>query len=76
MPVYRNLYVMHPLMRKGGAHIKSKSGQRNRDRCHLNDEVSEYLDEYYDLDDSDPEYAGMTGEMEGEHDAPSSFMMY
>ena len=73
MPVYRNLYVMHPLMRKGGAHMSSKSGQRSRDRFALRDEVAEYLDEVDQSPVDDPDIDDLTGNSRGEHDAPLSF---
>lgn len=34
----RNRYARHPLMRKGGAHERSRGGQRVRDRQLLRDE--------------------------------------
>lgn len=44
MPVYHNRVANNPLLRKGGVHIKSKTGQRSRDRHALNDLVAEYMD--------------------------------
>ena len=44
MPRQRNYVARSPLMRKGGAHIKSKTGQRVRQRLLLEDT----LDEWYE----------------------------
>ena len=44
MPTRRNPYVMHPLMRKGGAHQPSRSGQRQLQRQALMDELDEYME--------------------------------
>ena len=44
MPTRRNPYVMHPLMRKGGAHQPSRSGERQSLRQQLMDELDEYME--------------------------------
>lgn len=44
MPVPRNPYAWHPLLRKGGAHRQSRSGQRAQARQSLQDEVAAYLE--------------------------------
>ncbi len=50
-----NPLVMHPLMHKGGAHIKSKSGERFRHKCNLNKHMEDWFDDFYDdfYDDCD-----------------------
>lgn len=45
MPKARNPFACAPIMRKGGAHIKSKSGQRRSQKHKLRDVVDDYLDE-------------------------------
>jgi len=71
MPVVRNPYARHPLLRKGGAHIRSKTGQRSRDHYDLLDEAAECLEEYFQQKESDSDELAV--EMEREHDAPFSF---
>lgn len=44
MPAPRNRYACHPLMRKGGAHQRSRGGQRVRDRQLLRDEQDACVD--------------------------------
>jgi len=44
MPTRRNPYFMHPLMRKGGAHQPSRSGERHSQRQALMDELDEYME--------------------------------
>lgn len=73
MPTTRNPYAMHPLLRKGGAHRRSKTGQRSRDHYDLLDEAAEYLNEYYLQKESETE--DLVGEMERELNAPFSFCM-
>ncbi|MGH6820341.1 MAG: hypothetical protein ACREDU_05700, partial [Methylocella sp.] len=41
----RNPHACDPIMRKGGAHVKSKSGQRHRSKDTLLDEVEAYMEE-------------------------------
>ncbi len=41
----RNPVACSPLLRKGGAHVKSKSGQRIRARLSTHSAVDEWLDE-------------------------------
>lgn len=72
MPVYHNLYAMHPLLKKGGAHTRSKSGQRSRDRNDLADEAAEYLEEYLQLKESNSESDDLINKVEREQDAPFS----
>ena len=70
MPTYRNIYATHPLLRKGGAHIQSKTGQRSRDHLDLLDEAADYLEIYFQQQsDSD----ALVGETEEEPMAPLSF---
>lgn len=45
MPTPRNPYAWAPIMRKGGAHVQSRSGQRFNANQALQDEVEEYIDE-------------------------------
>lgn len=70
MPTYRNLHAAHPIMRKGGVHTQSKTGQRTRDNCKLLDEAAECLDEYLNRDESEK----LVTEVKGERDAPFSFV--
>jgi len=44
----RNLAARSPLLRKGGPHIKSKTGQRVRARLSTNSAIDEWLDEFED----------------------------
>lgn len=39
----RNPYACHPLLRKGGPHVKSRSGQRRQVKDDLWDEADEYM---------------------------------
>jgi hypothetical protein len=41
----RNPVAQSPLLRKGGPHVKSKSGQRTRSRLSTNSAMDEWLDE-------------------------------
>ncbi len=41
---YRNQVALNPLLKKGGAHQKSKSSQRSNERYKINS----YLDEWYE----------------------------
>jgi len=44
MPTRRNPVVRHgALLRKGGAHTKTVSGQRHQSRLELEDEIDEYF---------------------------------
>ena len=70
MPTYRNPYATHPLLRKGGAHVRSKTGQRSRDHYDLLGEAAESLEEYFLQNTSDDE--DLVGEKERELDAPFS----
>jgi len=45
MPKPRDWVARSPLMRKGGPHIKSKTGQRVRARLDLNDALCEWYEE-------------------------------
>ena len=67
----RNPYAAHPLMRKGGVHAQSKTGQRTRDRSKLLDEAAECLDQYLNRDESE----NLEVEVKGERDAPFSFVV-
>ncbi len=62
----RNPYACHPLLRKGGAHIESKSARRSRDRQSLLDDVYECLEEReFDIEK----------QRRKEKDSPSCFFM-
>ena len=67
----RNPHAAHPIMRKGGVHIQSKTGRRTRDHCKLLDEAAECLDQYLNRDESEKRVA----EVKGERDAPFSFVL-
>jgi len=41
----RNPVALSPLLHKGGVHIKSKTGQRVREKQSLNATIDEWLDE-------------------------------
>lgn len=45
---YRNPIAQSPLLRKGGAHAKSKTGQRVRARINTDSAIEEWLDEVED----------------------------
>ncbi|MBL1274758.1 MAG: hypothetical protein COB30_001595 [Ectothiorhodospiraceae bacterium] len=44
MPRQRDWVARSPLMRKGGAHVKSKTAQRTRSRLKLEDELHEWYE--------------------------------
>ena len=48
MPKSRNPVARSPLLRKGGAHVKSKTGQRLRSRLNTQDAIDEWWDEQQD----------------------------
>ena len=51
MPVRRNPVVRAgAILRKGGAHVKSVSGQRHRGKLQLRDELDEW---FYESDDTE-----------------------
>jgi len=63
----RNPVAQSPLLRKGGAHVKSKTGQRVRARLSTGSAIDEWLD---DLEDD-----GHNKEQEnGEQSLPGSFV--
>ena len=86
MPTYRNPCANNPLLRKGGTHIRSKTGQRSRDHYDLLDEAAECFAEYRRHKKSEIDYEPVKGddsetddllmEVKGEHDAPLSFIYY
>ncbi len=45
MPAPRNPYTWAPIMRKGGAHVRSRSGQRFNANQSLQDEIDDYFSE-------------------------------
>jgi len=53
MPRPRNYVARSPLMRKGGAHIESKTGKRVRERLALEDALDEWFDEEPDNNEED-----------------------
>ncbi len=66
---YRNHVAQNPLLRKGGAHQKSRSSQRSTNRRKLNS----YLDEWYE--DEHNEKSDNKGIKE-EQDSSSFFAIY
>ena len=84
MPTYRNPCANNPLLRKGGTHIRSKTGQRSRDHYDLLDEAAACFDEYRRHKKSEIDYEPVIDyesgtddqliEVKGEHDAPLSFI--
>ncbi len=44
----RNPVAQSPLLRKGGAHTESKTGQRVRDRMKVSSAIEEWLEEIED----------------------------
>lgn len=66
MPRPRNYVARSPLMRKGGAHIESKTGKRVRERLAVEDALEEWFDEDTDNYKEDEK---------GEQLAPLSFLM-
>jgi len=59
---YRNYVTRSPLLRKGGPHIKSKTGQRVRDRLTTHRLLDDWQDEFDK--DSDDEFQTKGGERE------------
>lgn len=49
----RNPYACHPLLRKGGPHIKSRTGQRHQVKEKLMDEADEYMQDRLSHSDQD-----------------------
>ena len=45
MPTLRNPYAWAPIMRKGGAHVRSRSGQRFNASQSMQNEIEEYIAE-------------------------------
>jgi len=66
----RNPVARSPLLRKGGAHIKSKTGQRVRARLSTNSAINEWQEEWID----DFENENEIEENKGSTDSP--FLMY
>ncbi len=56
----RNPVARSPLLRKGGPHIKSKTGQRVRTRLSTNSAIDEWFDEFED-DNEKEENKGSIG---------------
>ncbi len=73
MPTYRNPCATNPLLRKGGVHIRSKTGRRSRDRYDLLDEAAECMQAYIRQRQPDNEAEDHLEEVKGERDAPFSF---
>jgi len=71
MPAQRNYVARSPIMRKGGPHIKSKTGQRVRQRLQLGDS----LDEWYETNEDNVEEKE-NGEPEAPHDIFKKFNIY
>ena len=61
-PFYRNPVALSPLLKKGGAHQKSKSGQRAQARQSLSHALDEWMEETH------------LERIEGEQSSPSSFV--
>ena len=66
-PFYRNPVAQSPLLRKGGAHQVSKSGQRGRSRMALSSALDEWFEDYNDETNS--------GDKNGEQSSPYSFWL-
>lgn len=45
MPQRRNRHACDPIMRKGGPHVRSRTGQRQQARHQLQDEADEIMEE-------------------------------
>ena len=65
MPKRRNPVALSPLLRKGGAHVKSKTGQRVRTRLATQNAIDDWWEE---LNDSQEE------QQNGEQKLPDSFI--
>ena len=74
MPTYRNPCANNPLLRKGGAHMCSKSAQRSRDHYDLMQEAAECLEAYYAKGEPDADVDDHELRIKGEQDAPFSFL--
>ena len=59
MPNERNPVVrFSAILRKGGAHTSSVSGQRHQSKRQLNDEVDEYFNQHCENTRADPTHRG------------------
>lgn len=65
MPRRRNPVALSPLLRKGGAHVKSKTGQRVRTRLATQNAIDEWREEYQDEEKE---------QQNGEHKLPDSIL--
>jgi len=61
------------LLRKGGAHIRSKTAQRSRDHYDLMEEAAECLETYYAQREAEIDSEDQEERVKGEQDAPFSF---
>jgi len=73
MPTNRNPCANNPLLRKGGAHIRSKTAQRSRDHYDLMEEAAECLEAYYAQRNAEIVSGDQEEKVKGEQDAPFSF---
>lgn len=73
MPRQRNYVTRSALMRKGGPHIKSKTGQRVRARIKLSEALYESEDEIDEANEFEMNKNKNENE-NGELDAPHSFL--
>ena len=69
MPRQRNYVTRSALMRKGGPHIKSKTGQRVRARIKLSEALYESENEFEETNDFET-----NPNENGEPEAPHSFL--
>lgn len=74
----RNLVVRHgAILRKGGAHTESVSGQRHQSRRALDDEIDEYFETRDELNsDTQPDSKQEVVKKEAGQPASSSFRDY
>ena len=49
MPTRRNFAACASIMRKGGVHQRTRSGERHHERLQLNEWLLEGLEEYFEL---------------------------
>ena len=49
MPIRRNPVARAPILRKGGAHQRVRSGERHKERLQLNEWLLDGLEEYREL---------------------------
>ncbi len=77
MPTTRNQVVRHAaILRKGGAHTHSVSGQRHQSKRQLDDEIDEYFNQSEGIPSDAPDENNKRNTQKGRRNsAPSSFWL-